>query len=302
MSRPVARSHRVRTRRVVDGHLQAVGGRLAAGAGQAHPVRAGALDPDGVEAGDHVGVRIGRPCDLVQQLGGHRAHRDQAAGSRVLGHHGAAVGRHLGDREPGWPGIRQLAQEGVVAAGRLGPALQDVAGDHRPGQPVPVVGRPAEVQLRPDDRDARSPARRRPRRPGLHAAPIPQPQVGVAVTGGTPASPAAPGRLGSGSPSACARRGGRQGVTLDVGPLTRPSFRPGRALFGQPGGLSRRRCHPLTPGRGRRGLSAGQELVAYPLAGSASRAPGIPGQLGQSRRQHVDRPPPALPGGAAGSP
>ncbi len=50
----------------------------------------------------------------------------------------------LGDREAG-AGHVVLAEEGVVAAGRLGTALQDVTGDHRPGEGVEGVGRPAEA-------------------------------------------------------------------------------------------------------------------------------------------------------------
>ncbi len=51
----------------------------------------------------------------------------------------------LGEGEAGSADV-VLAEEGVVAAGRLGPALQDVAGDDRARERVEVVAGPAEVR------------------------------------------------------------------------------------------------------------------------------------------------------------
>lgn len=53
----------------------------------------------------------------------------------------------LGERKAGAAELfgRVLGEEGVVAAGRLGPALQHMPGDHGPREPVVVVGPPPEV-------------------------------------------------------------------------------------------------------------------------------------------------------------
>ncbi len=122
----------------VDRDLQVGRRRPSRGPRDAHPVGAGLLEVQGVETGDDVGVRIVVPCDLVEELGGHRADRHLAAGARVLGDHRRTVRGHLGDREAGVLEVGHLGEEGVVAAGRLGPALDDVAGDDRAGQGVPV--------------------------------------------------------------------------------------------------------------------------------------------------------------------
>lgn len=54
----------------------------------------------------------------------------------------------LGERKAGAAELfgRVLGEEGVVAAGRLGPALQHMSGDHGPREPVVVVGPPPEVR------------------------------------------------------------------------------------------------------------------------------------------------------------
>ena len=123
--------------------LRPSGRRAAAGAGQRDPVRAGLLEADGVEVRDHVGVEVGGFADLVEQLGGDGADRDEAAGAVVLGDDAAAVGGDLGDREPREAAVGDLVQEAVVAAGRLRAALDDVPGGDRAGQGVPVVAAPA---------------------------------------------------------------------------------------------------------------------------------------------------------------
>lgn len=59
---------------------------------------------------------------------------------------------HLGQRETRVGQVGHLGEEGIVAAGGLHPALDDVAGHHRPGEPVVVAAFPAEVRRgRPDD-------------------------------------------------------------------------------------------------------------------------------------------------------
>ena len=98
---------------------------------------------------------------LVEQLGGDGVDGDQAAGAGVLGDHAAAVGGDLGDREAqrtvAAAGVEQRPEAAEVAAGGLGAALDDVPGDHRPGQRVVVVAPPAEV----GDRRGRGRPRRR---------------------------------------------------------------------------------------------------------------------------------------------
>ncbi len=51
---------------------------------------------------------------------------------------------HLGDREAGVDRVGDLGEEGVVAAGGLGAALDDVARGDGAGERVPVVGGPVE--------------------------------------------------------------------------------------------------------------------------------------------------------------
>jgi hypothetical protein len=56
----------------------------------------------------------------------------------MLGDHEGAVGVDLGDGEAGTLERGDLTEEGVVAAGALGPALDEVPGHHATGEPVPV--------------------------------------------------------------------------------------------------------------------------------------------------------------------
>ena len=66
----------------------------------------------------------------------------------------------LGDREAGVAEVGELGEERVVAAGRLGAALEDVAGDGGAGEGVVVGRRPAEVRGRraDDERGVGDPA------------------------------------------------------------------------------------------------------------------------------------------------
>ncbi len=103
------------------------------------------MELDAVEARHDVRVEVPRAAYFIEQLGGHRAHRDQAARPGVF----------RDDRRPvlldpcdgkAWIGeIRYLGEEAVVATGGLGAALDDVTGHDCAGESVPVVARPAEV-------------------------------------------------------------------------------------------------------------------------------------------------------------
>ncbi len=250
------------------------------------------------------GPSVGRAGDLVQQLGGHRAHRDQPACPGMLGHDGAAVGGHLGDREAGRPGVGQLVQEGVVAAGGLGPALQDVAGHHRPGQAVPVVGGPAEVPGgRADDQ-------------GGVGHPPGDDHVGAGLQRGhdAPGAQVGVGRdrrhPGLGQPRPGVEVGQRlprrlelveaaeQVVALDVGHADgqpQPSGQ-GPQLGGQPGRVEPagvgHHLDALVDGQAEALLHLGQEAGGVPLGRvAAARAPQDQhGQLGQVvAGEHVDR-------------
>ncbi|BDB44775.1 hypothetical protein IWGMT90018_52210 [Mycobacterium kiyosense] len=101
---------------------------------------------DGVHPRRHVRVGVSGAGDLVEQLGGYGVDADQTTGARVLGDHRGAVGRHLGQRETGVGQVGDLGEEGEVAAGGLGAALDDVSGDHRAGQCVVIVTAPTEVR------------------------------------------------------------------------------------------------------------------------------------------------------------
>ena len=82
------------------------------------------------------GLAYAGAADLVEQLGRHRADGDHSSRAGMLRDDRAAVGGDLGDREAGVLEPGHVAEEGVVAARGLGPALDDVAGDQRPGQRV----------------------------------------------------------------------------------------------------------------------------------------------------------------------
>ncbi len=99
---------------------------------------------DRVEQCGGIGVGVRRSADLVEELGGHRPDRHQPAGAGVFRDDARTVGEHLGDREPRVLEVRDLLEEGVVAAGALGAALDDVTGHDRAGQRVERVPAPPE--------------------------------------------------------------------------------------------------------------------------------------------------------------
>jgi len=135
--------------------------------------------------------------------------------------------RRFGQREADAVEAGHLGEEGVVAAGGLRPALQDVSGHDRAGQRIPVVaGPPVMPGRRPADqrRVGRSPVTTTVA-PAESASTIPQqPRYGSTVTG-----------AGSSSPSASR---GTEPATEATG-TSRPS-RPARArtASAQPVGLS----------------------------------------------------------------
>ena len=59
------------------------------------------VEVDAVEAGGGVRIGVGRPTDLIEELGGDRARRNQAPGPRVFGDHEAPVGFDFGDGKSG---------------------------------------------------------------------------------------------------------------------------------------------------------------------------------------------------------
>ena len=102
---------------------------------------------DGVHPQRHVGIRVARAGDLVQQLRRDGVDADQRRRCPAcLVITDAAVGVDLGQREAGHS-VRSgdLGEEREVAAGRLRAAFDDVARGHRTGQLVVIVASPAEV-------------------------------------------------------------------------------------------------------------------------------------------------------------
>ena len=70
----------------------------------------------------------------------------------MLGDHRGAVVADFSEWEADVVEVGDCGEERVVAAGRLGAALDDMARHHRAGQPVIVAASPAEVRRgRPDD-------------------------------------------------------------------------------------------------------------------------------------------------------
>lgn len=80
-------------------------------------------------------------------MGGDGAEVDDAAGAVVFGDDAGAVLVEFGEGEAGavQAGGGVVGEEGVVAAGGLGAAFEDVSGDDGSGEAVVVVGCPAEV-------------------------------------------------------------------------------------------------------------------------------------------------------------
>ncbi len=125
-------------------HLERGRRRFPADAADPHPVGAVVAQRQAVEPGGDVRARVARAGDLVEQLCGDRPRRDRAPGAGMLGDHARPVGVELGQWEARGAEV-VLGEEGVVAAGRLRPALDHVSGHDRARERVVVVGGPAEV-------------------------------------------------------------------------------------------------------------------------------------------------------------
>ena len=128
-----------------DRHLELLGGRLAHDAAHLDPVGAVLGEADGVEAGDAVGGQVLRGAHLVEELLADRVDADEPARPRMLGDGERAVGGGLDEGEAEVGEALHLLPVGEVPTGALGAALDDVAGHDAGGEPVPVVGRPAEL-------------------------------------------------------------------------------------------------------------------------------------------------------------
>ncbi len=85
----------------VQRHLQGGRRRLAPHAVDAHPVGAVGRQLDAVHPQRHIGIRVARTGDLVEQLCGDGVDADQAAGPGMLGDHRRSVRVDLGQRESG---------------------------------------------------------------------------------------------------------------------------------------------------------------------------------------------------------
>ena len=119
--------------------------RFADNAADPDPVRAVLAQVGSVHPGRHVGVRVPRAGDLVEQLSRDGADADLPAGAGVFGDHRGSVGVDLGERESGVAQVGNLGEERVVAAGGLHAAFDDVARHHGAGELVVVGSAPAEV-------------------------------------------------------------------------------------------------------------------------------------------------------------
>ena len=94
---------------------------------------------------DHVGQQISlRVADFIQHLLADRQWRDQAAGAFGFADDELAVGADFNDGKADVFVVGHIAPVGEVAAGALGAAFDDVAGQCRLGEFVVVVPRPAE--------------------------------------------------------------------------------------------------------------------------------------------------------------
>ena len=122
-----------------------VGRGPSGGAGDQHAVVADLFYAGSGEIAHHVREHIGlRVADFVQHLFAHGADIDQASGVVGFGADEAAV---TGDLSNGVTHVHHaghLVPVGEVAAGGLGAAFQDVAGQRSHGQLVHVVAAPAK--------------------------------------------------------------------------------------------------------------------------------------------------------------
>ena len=101
----------------------------------------------GADLDGHVGVEVrGRVLHLVEELLTHGVERDPTTRPGRLGDDERSVGFELADREADRCGIEAVPPiAGVVAAGDLPGALEEVPAGDAGGEAVPVVGRPSEL-------------------------------------------------------------------------------------------------------------------------------------------------------------
>ena len=230
---------------------------------------------------------------LVQQLRGHGADGDRAAGAGVLGDDAGAVGIDLGDREAGMAQVGDLGEERVVAAGGLRAALDDVPGRHRPGERVEVVQLPAEVRgCRADDeRGVGHPAGDDDVRAGLQAGgDPPAAEVGVRRDG------LAEAELGRSGQQVVAGHVARSWVPARAVPPGRGWLRPGR-----PGSArrrwrrSRRPCPAPGPGSPRAGAGTSGRSRGPDPSGGRGRGSAWSARPGSRRSARPARRPRASP-------
>ncbi len=166
----------------VHGHLQRARRRFATHSTDTNPIRCHLGELRCVEAGGDVWSGVAATGDLVEELAGHRADRDQTAGAVVFADDARTVGSHLGPWEANPVGSGHLGEERVVTTGDLSRTLDQVTCSDCSGESVPVVaspammvcGRPAHhsgVGDAPTDHDVGTRAQR------IHDAPTPE--VGI---------------------------------------------------------------------------------------------------------------------------
>jgi hypothetical protein len=132
---------------VRDADLGLVGGRESARTTHFDAVGAGLGQRHAGEVAHHVGQDVGtRIADLVEHLLAHGRGAHQPAGARWLGDDEAAVSAALGDRKAHVVPAGHALPVGVVAAGGLRAAFDQVPGQAALRELVEVVGRPAEVR------------------------------------------------------------------------------------------------------------------------------------------------------------
>ena len=141
------KAHRAEAVGTGDAHLRLVGGRQPARAAHFHAVGPHLRERDVGEVAHHVGQDVGaRVADLVEHLLAHGGGAHQPAGARRLGDDEAAFGAALGDREAHVVPAGHAGPIGVVAAGGLRAAFDQVAGEAALRQLVQVVGGPTEAR------------------------------------------------------------------------------------------------------------------------------------------------------------
>ena len=116
------------------------------------PVRPAVGQGDGVEPGGGVRIGVAGAGDLVEQLRGDGSHTHLTTCAGVLGDDRGAIITDLRERQAGVVQVGDVGEKGVIPAGGLRAAFDDVTGDYRPGDAVIVVAAPSEVgSSRADD-------------------------------------------------------------------------------------------------------------------------------------------------------